>query len=225
MTDQKRSILIICTSVLCCAFMAVIDGVIKADYFVKSLIKLVVFIFIPFLLFIFEKKLLLKSLFNFNCKKLKNIPILCVALYTLIICAYFLFKDFFDFSNITKSLSNNIGVSGQNFIYVSLYISFVNSMLEEFFFRGFVFMNLKKTLNRKWAYIFSALIFAIYHIAMMTDWFSIWVMIISLVGLFIGGLIFNFLNEESESIYPSWFVHMFANFAINTIGFILFGAL
>ena len=42
-------------------------------------------------------------------------------------------------------------------------------------------------------------------------------------GLIVGGLIFNALNDKFGNIYPSWFVHMAANFAINTIGFILFG--
>jgi ABC-type xylose transport system permease subunit len=57
----------------------------------------------------------------------------------------------------------------------------------------------------------------------MTGWFSVPVFIITLSGLFAGGLIFNFLNEKSNNIYTSWFVHMFANFAINIIGFMLFG--
>lgn len=36
-----------------------------------------------------------------------------------------------------------------------------------------------------------------------------------------GGLIFNWLNEKLGCIYGSWLTHMFANFAINTIGFLL----
>ena len=43
------------------------------------------------------------------------------------------------------------------------------------------------------------------------------------VGLIVGGLIFNALNDKFGNIYPSWLTHMAANFAINTIGFILFG--
>ena len=43
------------------------------------------------------------------------------------------------------------------------------------------------------------------------------------IVLFLGGLIFNYLNEKCKNIYPSWLVHMCANFATNTIGFILFG--
>ena len=33
----------------------------------------------------------------------------------------------------------------------------------------------------------------------------------------------DYLNERCENIYMSWLVHMFANFAINTVGCILFG--
>ena len=61
------------------------------------------------------------------------------------------------------------------------------------------------------------------HIAIMTGWFSAWVFVITVAGLFVGGLIFNRLNAESDNIYTSWLVHMFANFGINTIGFMLFG--
>ena len=99
----------------------------------------------------------------------------------------------------------------------------MNSLLEEFFFRGFAFLTIKRLTSRTFAYIFSAAAFSIYHVAMMIGWFSPLVFGLVLIGLFAGGLIFNFLNEKSGTIYPSWFVHMFANFAINTVGFILFG--
>ncbi len=64
--------------------------------------------------------------------------------------------------------------------------------------------------------------FALYHIAMMIGWFGIPVIIISLLGLFAGGMIFNKFDDKKDNIYLSWLVHMFANFSINTIGFILF---
>ena len=94
-------------------------------------------------------------------------------------------------------------------------------MLEEFLFRGFVFVNLKKGTNRITAYAVSSAAFSLYHVAMMIGWFNIGLFLLVLVGLGVGGIIFNYLNEKHQSVYTSWFVHMFANFAINTIGFIL----
>ncbi len=223
MNKVNKKTYILCLLIIAfCVIMAFIDGVFKADYFIKSGIKLILFAVFPLLYSVCDNQIFIKNLFKADIKLIKNIPLLCVALYSLILCSYLLLKDIFDFSNITKSLTSNIGVNGQNFIFVSLYISFINSFLEEFFFRGFAFLNLVKIKGRAFAYIFSSLVFSLYHVAMMIGWFSWGLFILVLVGLFAGGMIFNYLNEKSGSIYPSWLVHISANFAINTIGFILF---
>ncbi|MBQ4518695.1 MAG: CPBP family intramembrane metalloprotease [Clostridia bacterium] len=203
--------------------MAVIDGVLKVDYAVKSIIKLALFLILPVIYSLFDKDINIKELFIPRKRGIKRSIILGISVYGIILGGYLLLKHIFDFSAITGALTKNIGVSGENFIFVSLYISFVNSLLEEFFFRGFAFLNLKRISGRRVAYLFSATVFAVYHIAMMVGWFRPAVFLIVMVGLFAGGLIFNYLNEKSGTVYPSWLVHMFANFAINTIGFMLFG--
>lgn len=203
--------------------MAYIDGILKANYFAKSAIKLVLFLALPTLYARVDKGIQIKPLFHPDKQGLGLALPLCVGVYVVILGGYLLLRDVFDFSAITGALTGNIGVNRDNFVFVSLYISFVNSLLEEFFFRGFAFLTIKRLTSRTFAYIFSAAAFSIYHVAMMIGWFSPLVFGLVLIGLFAGGLIFNFLNEKSGTIYPSWFVHMFANFAINTVGFILFG--
>ena len=99
----------------------------------------------------------------------------------------------------------------------------MNSLLEEFFFRGFIFLSLKKIIESRSAHIISAFLFSVYHIAIMSGWFSLPIFILAMAGLFAGGIIFNLLNSKFNNIYISWLVHMFANFAINTIGLSLFG--
>lgn len=223
MTNAKKRAVIVTAVITLCAVMAVIDGILQANYFAKSLCKLVLFSGFPAVYSCFDKDFSLKSLFSPDKDGIKSALILCVGVYAVILGGYLLLKDVFDFSAITGALTNNIGVTGGNFVFVSLYISFVNSLLEELFFRGFAFLSLKRITGARFAYIFSALAFSLYHVAMMTGWFSLPLFLLILAGLFVGGLIFNYLNAKSETLYPSWFVHMFANFAINTVGFILFG--
>lgn len=223
MTEKKKAVMIVCVVILFCAVMAVVDGVIQANYFVKSAIKLVLFLAVPATCTMFDKNLNFKALFVPEKHGLALALGLGAAVYVVILGGYLLLKDVFDFSSITRSLTGNIGVNSENFVFVSLYISFVNSLLEEFFFRGFAFLTLERVTSVRFAYLFSAAIFALYHVAMMIGWFSFGVFAIVLAGLFAGGLIFNFLNAKSGTVYPSWLVHMFANFAINTIGFMLFG--
>ncbi len=223
MRRVKKSGIIVGLVVLFCAVMPVVDGVLQANYFVKSAIKLVLFLGFPAAYAVLDKGLKVKKLFVPDRHGLIFAVGLGVAVYAVILGGYLLLKDVFDFSAITQSLTGNIGVTRDNFVIVSLYISFVNSLLEEFFFRGFAFLTLKRVTSGRFAHIFSAAVFAVYHVAMMIGWFSVGLFAIVLAGLFAGGLIFNWLNAKSGTVYPSWLVHMFANFAINTIGFMLFG--
>ncbi len=223
MIKQKRVFILCSVITVFCIVMAFVDGVFSADYFLKSAIKLLLFLGLPAFYSIFDKDLNIKPVFKIKKKGITVAVILGVGVYFVITGGYLLLKDVFDFGKITGALTKNIGVTGKNFIFVSIYISFVNSLLEEFFFRGFAFLQLKKITGKKFAYIFSAGVFAVYHVAMMIGWFDLPLFLIVMAGLFAGGLIFNYLNEKSETIYPSWLLHMCANFAINTVGFILFG--
>ena len=202
--------------------MAIVDAVIVPSYFIKSLIKIILFGLIPIVYFITNKDREIKNIFRINKKELIISLLVGIIVFLIIIGAYFLLGNLFDLSNITSSLTNDIGVSLNNFIYVSIYITIFNSFLEEFFFRGFAFLTLKKYSNLKFSFIFSAITFALYHVAMMITWISIPLLIMTIIGLFIGGLIFNYFNYKYNNLYSSWFIHMFANIAINTIGFILF---
>lgn len=205
-----------------CIIMAIVDAVIQPGYAVKSLIKIILFLLIPVFYGLFNKEVNIKKLIIPNKSGIVTAISLGAAVYVIILGSYFVFRNVFDFSALTTSLGETTGVNKSNFIWVAIYISFINSLLEEFFFRGFAFITLKKFTTRKFAYIFSSLSFALYHIAMMIGWFGVPVIFISLLGLFAGGLIFNKFDEKNENIYLSWLTHMFANFATNTIGFILF---
>lgn len=207
---------------MACIIMGIVDAVIQPGYAVKSLIKIVLFLLIPIAYGLFNREVSIKKLIKPNESGIVTAVSLGAAVYVTILGAYFIFRNVFDFSALTTSLGETTGVNKSNFIWVACYISFVNSLLEEFFFRGFSFITLKKFTTRKFAYIFSSLSFALYHIAMMIGWFGIPVILISLIGLFAGGLIFNKFDEKNGNIYLSWLTHMFANFATNTIGFILF---
>jgi len=220
---EKKKSAALCTLVLlCCLVMAAVDGA-QVDYAPKSAVKLALFLLAPLLFARLCGTLQLKSLFAAGKRQLLSALLLGAAVYALILGGYFLLRGVFDFSAVTSALTGNIGVTGENFLFVALYISFVNSLLEEFFFRGFAFLTLKKLASRRCAYAFSALAFALYHVAMMLGWFGWGLFALLLAGLFVGGLLFNALVERGGSIYPSWLVHMCANFAINTVGFVLFG--
>lgn len=210
---------IIAVVICSCLLMGWVDAVWVPSYFVKSAVKIALFSLLPLLCFGKNPKQLC-TVFA-NPKQGLRLGLLCGgAVFTVILGGYFALCPYIDLSGITASLENGLGVTGSNFIWVALYISFVNSFLEEFFFRGFAFLQLCNHVSARFACIFSAFCFALYHVAMMIGWFSPLLFALALLGLFIGGLLFNYF--ASKSLFVSWLIHLCANLAINTVGFILF---
>lgn len=225
MTKKRRLIFIISIVIIGCLIMSWVDAVLSPNYAVKSVIKLILFLLLPLGYSLYDKEISLANLFIMDKRGIIFSLLLGIGVYVLILLAYFILGPFFDLSNITGTLQNNIGVNRDNFVVVAIYISFINSLLEEFFFRGFSFICLKKFSSRKFAHVFSAAIFSTYHIAIMRSWFTPLLFVLLITSLFVAGLLFNWLNEKFDNIYPSWIVHIGANLGINTIGFMLFGIL
>lgn len=223
---NKKKLIVMSSLVILALIVCLIDAIIKPNYFIKVPIKICFFLVIPFLFFLISEHKLpqsFKRLFCFQRKGILKSLALGIAVFSVILGGYYLLRGVVDFSNVTASLLDKGGITADNFIYVFIYIAFCNSFLEEFFFRGYGFIILKEYAGRGFAYVFSSAVFACYHIGMLIGMFNIWVLLILLAGCIIGGMIFNYLNEANGNIYSSWFVHMFANFAINTVGLILFG--
>lgn len=203
--------------------MALSDSVFHLSYSLKSGVKLLCFstLISSYILITKDRRFL--SFFKATKKSLFTAFFLGISVLASILGGYFLIGGYFDFSQVTHSLSETVGVNKDNFLYVAIYISLVNSLAEEVFFRGFAFLAFKKYVKHIVANISSSLLFAVYHIAIISDWSSPLLLLFLLTSLFVGGLIFNAADDKCESIYPSWMIHAFSNLAINIIGCILFG--
>ena len=207
---------------LCTAVVSIIDGIIMPGYVVKSAAKLVLFGLVP-VLYARWAGIPLRGLLQMEKRDLRRVLLLAAAIFSLILGGYFVLRGFVDFSGITESLTTNAGVSREIFPFVAVYIPLVNALLEEFFFRGFAFLTLRRFVSAKFAYGFSAVVFALYHVSILQGWFSPAIYALAMTGLAVGGLLFDWVDSRAESLLPSYLVHMSANLAINTVGLILFG--
>ena len=226
MTQHKKYYIILSLLIFSLA-VTFVDAFIHPPYIIKIMIKMIFFLGIPILFFVIYKNEWkgFKALFKFDRRGILVSFFLGSMIFLIILGGYFITRNAIDFSSVTDSLSSGMGITKENVLSVGMYIAFLNSFLEEFFFRGFGFITLKKYVDKKVAYLFSSVLFAVYHIGMLALMFPLIVLLIFMAGLIVGGMIFDFLNDYFGNIYPSWFVHMAANFAINTVGLILYGIL
>lgn len=85
-------------------------------------------------------------------------------------------------------------------MFVVLIITFLAPIIEEIFFRGFVFQTILGRWPRWIAFTVSAAIFAVFHLELQI-----------FIPLFILGLILNFLFFKSKSLYPGIAFHIINN--------------
>ena len=219
-TSGKEKIGIIVSVIICCIIMALAETVIEPAYIIKSAMKAAVFLLLPLITLKILKIKVFEGNFALNKKDIIKLLALGLLIYGAIIGVFFLTRNVFDYSALVDSQMADQKITGGSFIWIALYISFGNSFLEEFLFRFIAFIKLSEHISKKFAYIFSSVMFAVYHIAMIGASFPLPLLLLALFALTVGGFIFDLVDSKNGNIYYSWFIHMFADFAIMTIWYV-----
>jgi len=210
-------------TIITVALLYFFDQVMQVNYLTKVSIKLFLFSLFPAIYIVKTGSNVIRDSLKNRNRKGRGLSILLgIALFLIILLAYFIARELMDIHVILGEFEEKYKIDSRSILYYGLYITFINSLLEEFFFRGFIFLNIIKLGFRKTAYIISSLAFSVYHIANYKNWFSVELFLLASLGLFIGGCIFNALDEKDHSFFNSWFVHICADVAIVLIGLIIF---
>ena len=205
-------------SLFACALHALMLQTQFSYYLYTSAFKVILFILCPIIYFKVSQSGKFKDLFLLKGDK-KNIRlsfILGVCVFALIVIVFMILRPFLDNAMIVDALAKN-GITSTNFAVVFIYIIFINAALEEIFFRGFVFMTLYRMNYKRYAHVYSCLLFAFYHVAILNNALTPGIFIFCITGLAIAGLIFNSLVTRCKNIIGSLVVHISANLALNLI--------
>ena len=216
---NRRSVLLL--TVLGCAAMAWVEGVLQPTYPIKSALKILLFVGLPLLHMALTGDRALLSVFRRpTLRELRPAALLALMVFAVIWGGYLvldLVAGNFT-AGVTANLTAKEGFTAATFPIAALYIAFVNSMLEEFFFRGFACLP-----GGRSAVLCSALAFGLYHVCIMDGWFPPVLFVLFTLGLALVGVFFHRLDRPGGTLWPAWLVHMAANLALNTIGMHLFG--
>jgi membrane protease YdiL (CAAX protease family) len=225
MQEIKSKRFIILSTLLACFILYIIEQGVGVSYAIKTILKISIFVGLP----IGYVKLISKQnisealkLKDINLKDFKIGFISGLLFFTIVMGAYFIVGNQIDFNMIAQELQTKLKVTPLNFIFIGLYITFGNSFLEEFFFRGFIFMNLYELGSKKLAYVYSSILFALYHIAIFKTWFTLPITFLALFGLVSVGFLFNWMDTKSRNFINSWIAHIFADIAVILIGLRMF---
>lgn len=108
-----------------------------------------------------------------------------------------------------------------SFALMGLFYSLVHSLLEEYYWRWFVFGQLRRGLSLPPAIAISSIAFTAHHVIVLARYFgwdspATWLFV---AGIAIGGAVWAWLYDHSKSLYGPWLSHLIVDAAIFWIGY------
>lgn len=225
--NKINHLFVVLSTILVVVLLYIADQVLTLNYNTKIIVKLVLFFGLHFIsLKVIKYNYVKDSLANIaHLNKNKPALLLGLIIFLFVLGAYMVLRQFIDVTAMVAEFDSKYEINRGNILYYGLYITFINSLLEEMFFRGFIFLNLKHLGFKREGYIFSSLIFSLYHLANFQNFVSPIAILAACVCLFVGGVIFCRLDDKKSSFFNSWFVHIAADAAIVLVGLKLFSVI
>lgn len=112
-----------------------------------------------------------------------------------------------------------------HFLGFALFLSVVHSLIEEVYWRRFVYGNLSQ-LVRPWvAHVAAGLAFSAHHIVVLSQFFQLGMATFLGLSVGVGGVLWSLLYARQRSLLGAWISHMVVDFGIMAIGARLMGLL
>lgn len=143
------------------------------------------------------------------------------------ILALFLFVAFFLLEPLLEPFRGMIQTKATSFFPMAWYIplailfSIFHALLEEWYWRGFVYAEIERHVSPFLAPLLSSLAFTAHHVIVLSQLFPGPLTAIFSFGIFFVGIFWATLFQNTHSLTPSWISHIVADAAIFTIGYMI----
>ena len=111
--------------------------------------------------------------------------------------------------------------SAAKFVTMGVFYSAVHSLMEEYYWRWFVFAQLRRVTTLGPAIVLSSLGFMSHHVLVLSEYFG-WGSFLSLFlsfGVAVGGAVWCWLYHRSQSLFGPWLSHALVDAGIFLVGF------
>ncbi len=148
-----------------------------------------------------------------------------IAISVIIFAAYYTVGvRLIDVEQVRQVAAANELTSVGRYLGLCAYLIFVNSVLEEYVYRWFVFRKFERFLPAGAAVLAAAAAFTVHHVIALVPQMGWTVAILANIGVFVGGAIWSWLYLRYQSVWPGYLSHAIVDLAIFIIGWqLLFG--
>jgi membrane protease YdiL (CAAX protease family) len=106
-----------------------------------------------------------------------------------------------------------------------LFLSLVNSLIEEYYWRWFTFGHLREVVNTLGAHVLAGVAFASHHVVVASQFFpGFWGLALGgCVG--VAGVLWSVMYQKQKTLVGAWLSHLIADLGVMGIGYgLLFGS-
>lgn len=211
MNNKQKTFLILSLIIFPPILIVLSHRFFPSNYLFSSIYKIIFLAPIFFGIYAKKESLKLSILKYFSFEKFKNnfleLFFIGLILSLIYISSFYIFKNYIDIKSITDKINDIASINLNNIIFIGLYIIIFNSLLEEYFWRSFVFQELSILVKPSLAYFISALAFSFHHVVFFYNWFTPSFFAIITIGLIGYALIMNFIWNKYKELFSCWLPH------------------
>lgn len=127
---------------------------------------------------------------------------------------YYLLGDLLlDQDRIVRQLEEQFSVTAATVFFIAPFTIILNSLLEEFFYRGFGFGLLVEK-NKVLGYLLPATVYTIEHVLFFQEWLDLLPFAIASAGLFIFAIVLEKIYAATNTLVAPWIIHIFGDVAM-----------
>lgn len=150
-----------------------------------------------------------------------------LLMFSLILAIYWLFAKHWINGVEVLNKVQQVGIVNQLFFIMGcVYLALINSLIEEYFWRWFVYRRCEELISERAAVFLAAFLFTLHHIIVLgfyADWRMV---VIGTLAVFTAGVVWSECYRRYRSIWSSYISHAMAGLAIYIAAWqILFGKL
>ncbi len=107
----------------------------------------------------------------------------------------------------------------ENYWLFAIFLSVLHSLIEEYYWRWFVYGRLRERVGRLKSIAIAALAFALHHLVVTSQFFPFgWAVVVSL-AIAVAGAVWCWMFERQRSVVGAWISHMLVDFALMWVGY------
>ena len=145
-----------------------------------------------------------------------------LAIGAVIVVAYFGLGTLLLDRETMRTTAHQIGLADRGaYIGGAVYWVCVNSLLEEYFWRWFVYSKSEVLMPPGFAVPVSALCFTVHHVVALQVYLGMTATLVTAVGVFAAGAVWSWCYRRYRSVWPGYVSHAVVDVSVFAIGYLL----